>query len=267
MESVTIRDALRGWGQQDLANILSLLGGKVQLGKNETAPATSAEEVEAHFKWLYYSKARAKTQSVARNLAVQTVAKIRKAEATNVAVEESRPIPRYDLLLTEAAKHVKAYEGDPAIDDCETFLSQAVIIAALHKMKPSERVEFFSSTIPVKEMTQRAGIKTVHAAGPVTTLALLGAAQASGFGVYMAATTALGLVTHAVGVTLPFVAFTGLTSTIAFLIGPVGWLGAGAWGFWRMTGPRWRRIIPALLYIAATNKRLSLTADNGELDI
>ena len=266
MESVTIRDALQAWGQQDLANMLSLLGAEAHAKQGEAGSSPSIEEVEASLKWLYYSKARARTQSAARNLAAGAIAKIRKTEATNVAVEESRPIPRYDLLLAEAAKHVKAYEGNPSVDDCETFLSQAVIIAALHKMKPSERVEFFSSTVPVEEMTHRAGIRAIHIAGPATTLALLGAAQASGFGVYMAATTALGLVTHAVGVTLPFVAFTGLTSTIACIIGPVGWLGAGAWGFWQMTGPRWRRIIPAVLYIAATNKRLALARDSGGVD-
>ncbi len=65
---------------------------------------------------------------------------------------------------------------------------------------------------------------------PLTTVAALGLAQASGFGVYLASTTSLGFVTHAVGITLPFAMYTGLSSTIAFLIGPAGWLGVSAWG-------------------------------------
>jgi hypothetical protein len=35
---------------------------------------------------------------------------------------------------------------------------------------------------------------------------------------------------NTIGITLPFAVYTGLTSTIAFVIGPVGWLTAGFWG-------------------------------------
>jgi hypothetical protein len=65
--------------------------------------------------------------------------------------------------------------------------------------------------------------------GAATTLGAFGAAQASGFGIYLGATTALGFLSQAVGVTLPFAVYTGMSSTIAFLIGPVGFLAAGAW--------------------------------------
>jgi len=87
--------------------------------------------------------------------------------------------------------------------------------------------------------------------GVATTLAALGAAQASGFGVYLGATTALGFVSHAVGVTLPFAVYTGMSSTIAFLIGPVGFLAAGAWLGWSLTSPEWTRITRGLLHIIA----------------
>ena len=94
--------------------------------------------------------------------------------------------------------------------------------------------------------------------GPATTFALLGAAQASGFGIYLASTTALGFLTHAVGVTLPFTIYTGMTSTIAFLIGPAGWLGAGLWGTWKLTEPEWKKLVPALVCIVATNSLKNL---------
>jgi hypothetical protein len=96
-----------------------------------------------------------------------------------------------------------------------------------------------------------AGFADSNWKGPVTTLAALSAAQASGFGVYMGATTALGLISHAVGVTLPFAVYTGMTSTIAFLIGPVGFLASGGWLAHVLTSPEWARIHRALLHIIA----------------
>lgn len=69
----------------------------------------------------------------------------------------------------------------------------------------------------------------------------------------MASTTALGFITHAVGMSLPFAAYTTLTSTIAFIIGPAGWLGIGLWGFISLTGADWKKLIPAVLYIAHVN--------------
>jgi hypothetical protein len=72
----------------------------------------------------------------------------------------------------------------------------------------------------------------------MTTTAVLGAAQASGGAVYIASTTALGFLTHGVGITLPFAVYTGVTSTIAFVIVPVGWLAAGGCVTWRVGGVR-----------------------------
>ncbi len=87
----------------------------------------------------------------------------------------------------------------------------------------------------------------------MTTTAVLGAAQASGGAVYIASTTALGFLTHGVGITLPFAVYTGLTSTIAFVIGPVGWLAAGGWAFWKFTGPEWKKLTTAIVYITSRN--------------
>ncbi|MCH2160095.1 MAG: hypothetical protein MK096_15100 [Oleiphilaceae bacterium] len=86
----------------------------------------------------------------------------------------------------------------------------------------------------------------------------LGLANAAGFGLYTSATTALGFAMHAVGVTLPFATYTGLSSTIAFVIGPARWLAAGAWAIWGVTGPEWKKIVPALLYVISTEERLNI---------
>ncbi|KIA89589.1 hypothetical protein [Kaistella jeonii] len=52
-------------------------------------------------------------------------------------------------------------------------------------------------------------------------------AQLSGFGIYMLASTTLGAITSMLGLTLPFAVYTGMSSAISFIIGPVGFLVMG----------------------------------------
>ena len=89
--------------------------------------------------------------------------------------------------------------------------------------------------------------------GPI---AALSAAQLSGFGIYLFATTALS-VTGVVGITLPFAAYTAMTSAISVVIGPVGWIGAGLFAIWSLTGPDYKKLIPAVLMIAALRDKYS----------
>ena len=57
-----------------------------------------------------------------------------------------------------------------------------------------------------------------------TTAAMI-ALDVSGFGAYMALTTIMHAVfTTTLGITLPFAAYTGATSVLAFITGPVGWI-------------------------------------------
>ena len=55
----------------------------------------------------------------------------------------------------------------------------------------------------------------------------LGAAQLSGFGVYLLASSTVGAITSVLGITLPFAFYTGMYSVISFVIGPVGFLVMG----------------------------------------
>ena len=250
MQEVTIEKALEGWSKQDLANLWALLGD------DEDEP--TIPKIKDRLKWLYHSRTRAGAESAFRNLWNRLARKVTNTTPSQITGEDIREMPRYNRLLTQAAKHVKAYEGKPTLEECEIYLSHAVIISALQRMSPSQRMKFFAVSISMDEIVKSAGIKSTNLKGPITTFAALGAAQASGLGVYLASTTALGFLTHAIGITLPFAVYTGLTSTIAFVIGPVGWLSAGIWGVWKLTQPKWKHIIRALLYIASTNSRRRL---------
>ena len=91
----------------------------------------------------------------------------------------------------------------------------------------------------------------------------LTAAQLSGFGVYLLASTSLGALTATLGVTLPFAVYTTMSSTIAALIGPVGWIGAGLFTIWKLTGPNYKRLIPAILYVVMLRSKQSRQTGDG----
>jgi len=58
-------------------------------------------------------------------------------------------------------------------------------------------------------------------------ISAIGAAQLSGFGIYLLASSTLGAITSVLGITLPFAFYTGMSSIISFVIGPVGFLVMG----------------------------------------
>jgi hypothetical protein len=156
----------------------------------------------------------------------------------------------YEFLLREACgkSDIKDAHCEPA-NLLEIYLFEAIIARMLVAMNAKQRHEFLTKRVQLDVMA--AEFPSSGWSGPVTTLAALSAAQVSGFGVYMGATTALGLASHAVGVTLPFAVYTGMTSTIAFLIGPIGFLATVGWLAHVFTSPEWARIIRGLLHIIA----------------
>jgi hypothetical protein len=239
MDRLTLREVLRGWDAKDLTNLWALLG--------EKKGTPTIEVIEEKIKWLYHSRTRAGIASIFK----------RKSS------DEIRDIPSYDKLVVEATKQLKVFVNDASLEESELFISHAVIIRALQCMPPRDRVDFFAKTFSVDEMAKAARIKSTTLHGPVTAFAALGAAQASGFGIYLASTTALGFLTHAIGVTLPFAVYTGLTSTIAIAISPIGWLVAGFWTFWQLTQPKWKNLVAAIVYISSTNFRLKLEAEEA----
>ncbi len=248
---VDIEIVVKDWSVKDLGNLLELLG-------DDKSEATVSSVVN-RFKWLYHSKSRATLESGLRSVARRVFASREHKKHSDVDHPENiRTIPKYNSLILEACKKVNAYEVNAPLSDMEIYLPQAIIVSALHRMKPSERMKFFSTELKMDDIVESANVDRSKLKGPATTMAMLGLAQASGFGVYMYATTALGFLTHAVGVTLPFAVYTGMTSTIAFILGPAGWLSVGLWGAWKLTGPKWKRMIPGLIYIIYVNSRKRL---------
>jgi uncharacterized protein YaaW (UPF0174 family) len=156
----------------------------------------------------------------------------------------------YEYLLREACKNLNIDNANAEpIRELEVYLIEDLFVRAAAQMNAQQRHAFLTSQVRLDDFASV--FPQTRVSGPATTLAALALAQGSGFGVYLGAATALGFLSHAVGVTLPFAIYTGMTSTIAFLIGPLGFLGAGAWLGFRVLGPEWPRILRGVLHVIA----------------
>ncbi|MCU0565788.1 MAG: hypothetical protein MUF49_04255 [Oculatellaceae cyanobacterium Prado106] len=76
------------------------------------------------------------------------------------------------------------------------------------------------------------------------------AAKMSGFGVYLLASTVLGGLTNALGITLPFAIYMGMSQTIALILGPVGWVALAGGVLYSLNQPNWTRLTLAVVYVA-----------------
>jgi uncharacterized protein YaaW (UPF0174 family) len=76
------------------------------------------------------------------------------------------------------------------------------------------------------------------------------AAKMSGFGVYLLASTVLGGLTNALGITLPFAIYMGMSQTIALILGPIGWAALAGGILFTLNQPNWNRLTLAVVYVS-----------------
>jgi hypothetical protein len=252
--STSIADKLEGWGTAELANLATVLGMAPASGP---IPVTT---IEQQIKWAYHSQALAGAEATAKSFADKVRSSFAGTQANRIATDDTRELPSYDELLRGACKHLKVDEPGATVQEQELYLAQAVLIEAVRQMGPRQRMQFFCQPIDGSDVWARSAVPGKSWKGPATAFAAIGAAQASGFGVYLASTTALGFLTHAAGVTLPFAVYTGMTSLIAIAIGPVGCVVAGAWAVSKAVEPNWQRLVGALMCMIATNSHRAVVA-------
>lgn len=161
--------------------------------------------------------------------------------------------PSYYKIVKKAAKKLKIKCGKyESASEMEVKIAQKVMAAILEKMTPEQKQEMEQQLRKTASQFDKGG----ELLGSTSIFLALTGAQLSGFGIYLLASTTLGTLTGILGVTLPFVAYTTMSSTIAVIIGPVGWIGAGLFTVWQLTGPNYKRIIPAIIYICALRAKL-----------
>lgn len=154
---------------------------------------------------------------------------------------------RYHNMVYKTAKKLKVDSPKSySTKKLEVKISQKVFKKVWNNMSPEQQEQFESK---MKEVAKEHGNeKTLFANAGV--FGALTAAQLSGFGVYMLATTSLGAITGAMGITLPFAAYTAMTGAISVILGPVGWIGAGLLALFTLGGREYKKLIPAIIYVS-----------------
>ena len=156
--------------------------------------------------------------------------------------------PSYrDIVCQVADKLGLSHGSHQSVKEIEIEIAKKVMKTVWEKMTPEQRRQMEMEW----QKTAKQFDKTGAFAGSASIFAAFMAANLSGFSVYLLATTGLGALTGVLGIALPFAAYTAMTSAIAVIIGPVGWIGAGLFALWALTGPNYKKLIPAILYICA----------------
>ena len=161
--------------------------------------------------------------------------------------------PSYQKIVRRAAKKLKIkcdkYESASVM---EIKIAQKVIKTMWENMTPEQKRQM------EEQLRQTASEfdKGSELLGSSSIFLALTGAKLSGFGIYLLASTTLGSLSGMIGITLPFVVYTTMSRTIALVLGPVGWIGAGLFTIWQLTEPSYKRVIPAIVYICALRARL-----------
>lgn len=160
----------------------------------------------------------------------------------------------YEVLLQDACKHLGARpEPGAGIYSLELALQKKAFEKLLSAMPAGER-ERFLAEFAASTREPSLGKEALVGGGIV-------AANLSGFGLYLASSTALGAITSAIGVTLPFAVYTGMSSTLAVLIGPVGWVALGGLVLHKLGKPDPNKVVAGTLLIANVRQRLIARRD------
>lgn len=147
-----------------------------------------------------------------------------------------------------ASEHITAKSSA----DLERIAVGAAVQQMLEKATPEQRAAMLA------EISKSQG---KSANGLVTATGGLVLANLSGFGLYMAAASSLSALTGAIGLTLPFAAYTGMSSILATVTGPVGWVALAAVAAFKLGGANYKKTMPGVLVIAAARARLIAERD------
>ena len=151
--------------------------------------------------------------------------------------------PTYFQIVQQVAEKLDINPVGMMVEELEVKIARKVLKTAWEKMSPEETKKIEAELRQAAQKFDKDEALTESA----SIFAVLMGAQLSRYGVYLLSSTTLGTLTGVIGVTLPFM----VSRAIAIIIGPVGWIGAGLFAIWKLTGANYKRLIPAILYVSA----------------
>lgn len=166
-------------------------------------------------------------------------------------VRRGQPIAYREVVLDVMRK--MGATPSPTVDSISVLEGKVVEIAfqkVLDSATPGQREAI------LRELAKSSGTGAV---GVATGALVLG--HLSGFALYTAASTVLAALTGAFGLTLPFAAYMGVSSALATIMGPIGWIAVSAWAIYKVGGPDFKKTIPGVIAVAAMRSRLIAERD------
>ena len=151
----------------------------------------------------------------------------------------------YKEIVRDVANHISLDLPEKiSVPEAETQIIQQYLKQVLAKLNDKQRGELAAFLEKVaadegKSFAKEGGV-----------LIALTAAKLSGFSLYLAASTAVGAITGGLGIALPFAFYTTMSSTIAVVIGPVGWAALGLAAVYKLGAPNMKKLLPAVMFIA-----------------
>ena len=154
-------------------------------------------------------------------------------------------------VVTDVADHIKidwtSTLNGRRWHDLETQEIEAAVVTKLfqnmlEQLSPEQRQKL---VMEMQRDSDDPRFESLLLGGSVMTVAKM-----SGFGVYLLASTVLGGLTNALGITLPFAIYMGMSQTIAFILGPVGWAALTGGILFTLNQPNWNRLTLAVIYVS-----------------
>ncbi|MGB3495934.1 MAG: hypothetical protein WBA57_24610 [Elainellaceae cyanobacterium] len=154
-------------------------------------------------------------------------------------------------VVTDVADHIHIDWSDTLkgrrwkklpTSDIENAVVKKLFKRMMRELSPEQQEQV---VMQMKDKTGNHELEALLATGGVMALA-----KGSGFGVYLMASTVLGGITNAVGITLPFAVYMGMSQAIAFVVGPVGWVALAGGILHSMNQPDWEKLTRAVVYVA-----------------
>ncbi|HCN77930.1 MAG TPA: hypothetical protein DIT13_12150 [Verrucomicrobiales bacterium] len=157
-----------------------------------------------------------------------------------------QPLTYYQVVQRVARRlEIRADDGD-TVEELEKQICSKVFETMWNKMSDAEKQEFEKK---IKEAAKENDDNINWVSGGSVAAAII-AGKMSGFAIYIAASTALSVLSTGLGLSLPFVAYTTVSRVISTVLGPVGWIGAGLLTAYQISGPAWQRVTSAVAYIS-----------------
>jgi uncharacterized protein YaaW (UPF0174 family) len=130
----------------------------------------------------------------------------------------------YHELLELIAKNQKINTSNLNVDEIEKNITIKRFNENFKTLTEDEKQKF---QIELTKELEKQGLDSSQIKS-LSTIGALTAASASGFSMYIMASTIVGGITGILGITLPFAFYTGMSSVLSVVAGPIGWtLGLG----------------------------------------